>query len=152
MLLAKSTLPLDSPVAISDLECPICSNELNRPIELVTCGQHVCADCCCEWLRTTNTLSCPCCYYGEHFSDTFSSIRPASSLVLKLMGGLQTVCRECNQVVKVADYRVHNCGTKSPSEVQAQVQDVLQKPRCSPYTYRQKTPGKPGKAVAGSQP
>ena len=23
-----------------------------------SCGRHVCADCCCEWLRVTNTLSC----------------------------------------------------------------------------------------------
>ena len=45
----------DSPVTISDLECPICTNVLDRPIELITCGSHVCADCCCEWLKMTNT-------------------------------------------------------------------------------------------------
>ena len=100
----------DSPVALPDLECPIYTNILDRPIELVTCGSHVCA------LKVTNTLSCPSCY-GDHFHP-FSTIRSGSTLVLKLVVGLLTECRECKQAVKVADYRAHCCNTytQSPSE------------------------------------
>ena len=121
-----------SPVTLADLECPICLNILDRPLELTTCGSIVCADCCCEWLKVANTLSCPCCY-GDHLR-TFSTIRSGPTLVLKLVGGLQTECRECNQVVKVANYHAHNCDTctQSPSEVR--VEDVLQRPLSVPLT------------------
>ena len=122
----------DSPVALSDLECPICTNILDRPIELVTCGSHVCAACCCEWLKVTNTLSCPSCY-GDHF-HTFSTIRLGSTLVLKLVGGLLTECRECKQAVKVADYRAHRCNTHTQSPSEVRVEDVLQRPLSAPLT------------------
>ena len=122
----------DSPVAMSDLECPICSNILDQPVELITCRSHVCAACCCEWLKVSDTLSCPCCYI-DHFHD-FSSIRQGSTLILKLLGGLRTVCRECSQVVKVADYHTHSCkhSIESPSELR--VQEVLQRPLNVPLT------------------
>ena len=84
-------------------------NNLDQPLELTTSASIVCADCCCEWLKVANTLSCPCCY-GEH-PHTFSTIRSGPTLVLKLAGGLQTECRECNQVVKVANYHADNCDT-----------------------------------------
>ena len=119
----------DSPVTISDLECPIC---MDRPILLVTCGCHICIDRCCEWLKEISTLSCPC-YYGNHFSS-FSTIRPGSILILKLVGGLQTVCRECDRVVKVSADRTHSCNSSPASPPQVRVQDVLQRPLNAPLT------------------
>ena len=75
----------DSPVAMSDLECPICSHILDQPVELIRCRSHVCTACRCEWLKVSDTFSCPCCYI-DHFHD-FSSIRQGSTLILKLLGG-----------------------------------------------------------------
>ena len=52
----------------SKLLCPICCDFLCAPVELVTCGSIVCAQCCCTWLKHCNRLSCPSCY-SSHISD-----------------------------------------------------------------------------------
>ena len=78
----------------SHLHCPICCNILLSPIELVTCGSLVCAQCCCIWLTHCTQLTCPCCYH-PHITD-FSTIRPASPLILSTLGSLCVVCEKCD--------------------------------------------------------
>ena len=43
-----------TPVKLADLTCPICTEVLDRPIEMTTCGAMVCAGCCCRWLEVTD--------------------------------------------------------------------------------------------------
>ena len=75
----------------SHLHCPICCNVLLSPIELVTCGSLVCAQCC-TWLTHCTQLTCPCCYH-PHITD-FSTIRPASPLISSTLGSLCVVCEK----------------------------------------------------------
>ena len=84
----------DSPVTISDLECPTCTNVLDRPIELITCGSHVCAD---QYSLMSVLLRRSLPHNLQHSARIQSGPEAC--------GGLQTVCRECNRMVKVADYR-----------------------------------------------
>ena len=52
---------LDKQLSVN-AECPLCLMLLNSPVELINCGAVVCFQCCCLWLETSGTLSCPCCY------------------------------------------------------------------------------------------
>ena len=60
-------------VDLGELECPICHDTLQRPVELVDCCTMVCADCCCTWLENSTNTNCPCCH-SDHLRN-FSSIR-----------------------------------------------------------------------------
>lgn len=68
-----NTCDVHQHLPLSELKCPICLDILSQPIELVTCGRLMCADCMCKWLCASDHLACPCCY-KEHLRD-FSTIR-----------------------------------------------------------------------------
>ncbi len=40
---------------LSDFQCPLCLSLLDRPIELTACRNYVCAECCCQWLRLSDS-------------------------------------------------------------------------------------------------
>lgn len=46
--------------------CPLCLFLLRDPVELTTCWS-ACAEFCCQWLRISQSVSCPC-YYSAHLS------------------------------------------------------------------------------------
>ena len=61
--------------------CPICTQILDRPIQLV-CGTIICLRCCVSWIQYHHPpLSCPCCY----FQLDSAHIRPPPPLVLSLV-------------------------------------------------------------------
>ena len=51
----------------SQLHRPLCCGVLISPIEVVTYGSLVCAQCC-RWLDNCTQLTCPCCYH-PHLTD-----------------------------------------------------------------------------------
>ena len=52
---------------LADLECNICTQILDGPVEL-PCGNTVCANCLCEKLDQKREMVCPCCP-TEHLLD-----------------------------------------------------------------------------------
>lgn len=58
----------------SELQCSLCNNILCSPVELVTCGSVVCAECLCNKIREQSSLECPCCH-GSHLEDFTNTIR-----------------------------------------------------------------------------
>lgn len=64
------TLHLHLPV--SEFHCPICCDILRQPVELVTCGRIVCAQCVCRWLHHLTEPTCPCCY-TDHLEDVIDN-------------------------------------------------------------------------------
>ena len=92
-------------VNLRDLQCPICCDVLRSPVELVDCRSVVCGECCSLWFQHIDDISCPCCY-GDHLKS-FTSIRPASHLIMSLLGGLCVVCSECGHHVRLETYQQH---------------------------------------------
>ncbi len=71
-----------------EFQCPICLNLLHQPIELTVCQTYVCASCCCEWLRQSKSLSCPCCY-RDHLDDYCNTIKSPPDIILT---ALKVIC------------------------------------------------------------
>jgi hypothetical protein len=116
----------------SQLHCPICFGVLLSPIELVTYGSLVCAQCCCKWL---NHCTCPCCYH-PHITD-FSTIRPASPLILSTLGRLCVVCEKCDHHLRLDKLKEHlasSCSTYSPASSPESIEQILSQPISTPLT------------------
>ena len=95
-----------SNVALPYLTCLICCEVLRSPVELVTCGSVVCAECLCSWLQHSDELSCPFCY--NHPLKEYSRIRSASSLILRLLGDLCVICERFKGHVQLEVYNDHS--------------------------------------------
>lgn len=119
--------------------CPICTQLLDRPIQL-GCGTIICLRCCRSWIQFHSPpLSCPCCY--EIRLDT-THIRPPPPLVVSLVEGLLVHCvRGCGKIVRVGQYQQHLKGAckshyhqlvDSPSKMT--ITEVLSRPATSPAT------------------
>lgn len=119
-------------VPASEFNCPICLKVLRSPVQLVTCGNVVCAGCLCCQIQ--DALVCPCCNH-DHLQD-FASIRPAPPLVVKVIGSLCTVCEKCHNHIQLKDYRDHNCCTTSPQQVlpHSSIEEVLHQPLTAPLS------------------
>ena len=118
--------------------CPICTQLLERPIEL-GCGTIICLGCCTNWIQFHHPpLSCPCCYLqldSEH-------IRPPPPLIVTLLQGLLVHCmRGCGKIVQLGQYEEHLKGgcrshyhqlADSPSKLT--ISEVLSRPSSSPAT------------------
>ena len=76
------------------LDCPICLDIPDRPIELKHCGSLLCADCLCQWLHTSKCPTCPCCF-SEHISEL--DIEIPSPVTLRALSGLEVTCCHCNK-------------------------------------------------------
>ncbi len=118
--------------------CPICTQLLDRPIQLV-CGTIICLKCCTSWIQFHHPpLSCPACYVQLDCDH----IRPPPPLVLSLVEGVLVYCvRGCGKIVKLGQYQQHLKGAcqshyhqlaNSPSKVT--ISEVLARPSTSPAT------------------
>ena len=123
-------------LSLPELMCPICSDILRCPVELVTCGSVVCAECICSWLHHKGELECPCCY-NDHLRE-YTAIRQATALLLRLLGSLCVICSRCQSHVHLDVYNDHissNCTTHynqvSPETI---VEDVINQPLTAPLT------------------
>ena len=115
-------------VHLRQLQCPICCDVLQRPIELMECRSLVCMKCC----QSPDT-NCPCCY-GDHLRD-FTTARPASSLILSLLGDLCVICEQCKGHVKLSTYHQHvHSGCQSCYASPSSVDDVINRPLSAPLT------------------
>ncbi len=127
---------LDVSVPVSEFNCPICFKVLRSPIQLVNCGSVVCAECLCS--KIGDSLVCPCCN-SDHLQNFSTSIRPPPPLVVKVIGGLCIVCKNCNTHMQLREYRDHiaskNC-TTSPQQVlpHTSIDEILHQPLTTPLT------------------
>ena len=126
-------------VIINDLlpeyKCPLCLGMLNQPVVLTTCRQYVCAGCCVQWLRSSQSLSCPCCY-SDHFTEYSSTIRSAPELVLMVLSKLVVTCRLCEKNGLLKDHQAHlKSKCKSHFSDPVTVTDVLKKSQTSPLSH-----------------
>ena len=95
------------------LSCPVCTNILQRPIEL-SYGMIICSTCCSKWVAVCMAqrlqISCPCCH--SHLLDR-QSIRPPPPLILSLLAGVLVYCgKGCGKLVRCDSYDKHvegNC-------------------------------------------
>lgn len=124
------------PLTLSEVICPGCCEILQRPVELVTCGSYVCAECLCLWLQHKGELECPCCC-GDHLREYNTIVTPAA-LVLRLLGSLCVICSKCQRQVKLDQFKDHTesscttyCHLVSPD---TSIDDVLKQPLTSPLT------------------
>ena len=73
-------------------ECKMSIMLLNSLVELINCGAVVCFQCCCLWLKTSGTISCPCCY-EQPLSG--SMVWPASNFVQDALRKISVICMNC---------------------------------------------------------
>ena len=116
------------------LECPICCSILRRPVELITCGSVICAECLCGWLQCQNSFNCPCCY-SDHLQD-FSTIRKPPPLVISLLESLCLICNRCNCHVQWKSSRDHTCNHSSVTALSpnTRIEEILLQSSTTPLT------------------
>ncbi len=105
------------------LTCCICLGLLNRPVQL-SCDNLICANCCCESIRQSHSLDCPCC-------NTHTLSRHCFTISSE----------DANQAIKVHNYEHHlACDCKgfyeefNPPPSKVTLHDVLSKPATLPTT------------------
>ena len=119
----------------SQLHCPICSDFLNSPVELVTCGSVVCFNKC---LKQCKQLACPCCS-SSHIAD-FTTIRSALQLTQSMLGRLCVVCDKCQSHLKLDKLKEHVHASSSSLTHTGQLsspvslEDILNQPNTAPLT------------------
>ena len=135
----KSAPPILGPTSVKcintqdDLTCPICTEIVQRPIELTTCSSIVCCECLVQWLHITQDVQCPCCY-SDHIR-TSSTIRSASTLIQNLLGRVEVVCEKCGMSAKLANYNSHTCSVSKPAVCkELPVEAILNKGLDEPLT------------------
>jgi hypothetical protein len=104
-LLLSHFLPPSS-VSLTDLQCSVCSNIVDRPVE-TPCKKVVCSLCISALIAKSDLaeFSCPSC--KEVHDITESSFRPASEVVMKVLGALLFKCHVCDQVVALKLLKDH---------------------------------------------
>ena len=122
-------------VDLGELECPICCDTIQRPVELVDCCTMVCADCCCTWLEYSTNTNCPCCH-GDHLRN-FRSIRQASPLILSILASLCVVCGKCGDHMRQDTYSEHlvqNCSSSPQDSPDTSIDEIMSQPLSTPLT------------------
>lgn len=126
-------------VDLREIECPICYNTLQRPVELVDCSTMVCTDCCCTWLEYNTNTNCPCCH-GDHLCS-FSSIRQASPLILSILASLCVVCGKCGEHIRQDTYSENvdsSCqgcsNTSTQDSPDTSIDEIMSRPLSTPLT------------------
>ena len=109
-----------------ELMCPLCLDVVTSPVELLKCSTLVCAEFCCQWMRVSESLSCPCCY-SDHMCY-HDSIRPAPQIALMVLGSMQVTCKQCKQRVRLKNHKGH---TESMCKLHILPQEPTSIKKCS---------------------
>ena len=93
-------------ISLVDFQCPCCTNILNRPIQLSSCGKMVCADCLVACMQGGSDV-CPGC--RNHHEFGVKNVQSPPEFVVKLIGGLYVRCEAptCQQYVQMQDLANH---------------------------------------------
>ena len=109
-----SLAPIQLLSAIEELQCPICFDVLQQPIQLL-CDRFVCATCLIEWVHLA-AVHCPCCYTTLPLEC--AHIKPASKMVQLLLHDVMVLCTLCERSIKAIEYDTHCCSQVSKQEMQ----------------------------------
>ena len=110
-------LPPSSNLQLSDIQCAICHNVVDRPVT-TPCGKLLCGECISSRIRELDAdeMQCPSC--SNMHSITPTTFVPASDLILKVLGELLLHCEQpsCSAVVTLKHLREHvESGCKTTS-------------------------------------
>ena len=101
-------LPPSTNLNLSDFQCVICNNIVDRPVT-TPCRKLVCAECICDRICTAEDgeILCPSCI--EMHPITATTFTTASHVVLKVLAGLLLHCDQpaCSAVVSLEHLRDH---------------------------------------------
>ena len=146
-----------------DVECNICTQILDQPVQL-PCSSVVCRGCICRsvntkyactcdltqkshspvftfrfndlrWFESHDIHGCPMCpcCYGEHPW----SIQSPSNLLMRVLGRVLVECPACHRSVHYEDYQSHigsGCKDQIKSSSDMLVSDILSQPLTIPTT------------------
>ena len=112
-------LPPSTNLHLSDFECAICNNIVDRPV-MAPCRKLLCGECISNRVRGSDAdeMQCPSC--DDMHLITPTTFIPASDVVLKVLGGLLLHCDKptCSVVVTLEQLRDHvesGCKSTSPA-------------------------------------
>ena len=91
---------------LNQLECPLCVDILAQPIQL-PCSTLACAQCIIQWVVTTASVHCPCCFSQQPI--VLPLLQPASHLVLLLLKDVVVHCVSCSRDMRAGAYEEHEC-------------------------------------------
>ena len=104
---------------------------LSSPVELINCGEVVCFQCCCSWLKTSGTLSCPCCYEQPL---SVSMVRPASNFVQDVVRKISVICTNCARTLELGHYEHHLNSGCSYLLIESAIEGILLQPESAPLS------------------
>ena len=91
---------------LNQLECPLCVDILAQPSQL-PCSTLACAQCIIQWVVTTASVHCPCCFLQQPI--VLPLLQPASHLVLPLLKDVVVHCVSCSRDMRAGAYEEHEC-------------------------------------------
>ena len=138
--LHPSRFQLPATISLPDVQCPICHNILDSPVQL-TCGKMACGECIV--MQGEKLLStCPCCD-GEH-NNLPESFQTPPDVVQSVLGSLPVQCDQpvCTAYVALRDLLTHIEQGCRPSDTctqpSATVSEILRLPPNTPPTDMEK--------------
>ncbi len=108
---------------------------MNEPIELTTCRNLICADCLCQWLITSPSMSCPCCP-SNHLSN-LNTIKPGSDITLRAMGTMEVICNLCMKKGSLKNHTDHiksKCKSANYQQIPLNADKLLTRPKNQPLS------------------
>ena len=112
-------------------ECRMSIMLLNSPVELINCGVVVCFQCCYLWLKTSGTLSCPCCYEQPLH---VSMVWPVSNFVQDALRKISVICMNCALPLELGHYEHHLNSGCSYSLIESAIEGILLQPESAPLS------------------
>ena len=139
-------IPLSIDLSKSDIECSICCNLLNSPVQLI-CQQpfFLCASCLICWFESSQSTRCPSC--DKYHSLTTKEITPINPMHLRVLESVVVKCNfkgTCGKRVRLKDLHRHtnsNCSQYYTSDHQpntVSLSDIISQPITSTTSVTEK--------------
>lgn len=139
-------IPLSIDLSKSDIECSICCNLLNSPVQLI-CQQpfFLCASCLICWFESSQSTRCPSC--DKYHSLTTKEITPINPMHFRVLESVVVKCNfkgTCGKRVRLKDLHRHtnsNCSQYYTSDHQpntVSLSDILSQPITSTTSVTEK--------------
>ena len=138
--LSPSRFLPSSTVSLVDLQCSLCSNIVDQPVQ-TPCRKLACSVCIASLLRTCELDHFPCPSCKEFHEINKASFPEATDVVMNVLGDLLLTCDKplCTEVVALKNLRKHavsGCSHETPtfSPSKLTVGQIISRPLTSPPT------------------
>ena len=111
-----------------------CSNrrtDLLDVFEINISSDSPSAYCLCQWLHTSQSPTCPCCF-SQHISEP--DIEIPSPVTLRALGSLEVTCCHCNKRGYLKDHKTHVDSKCTSDDFRLTMSELLGRPQDLPLS------------------